>query len=121
ENNEDGKNQLRLLVHDHYKLIEGVVYRQFREEIDSDGWFHLEFLLNRNHVARYSIGPDDKGYGTFTGGVSIAIGPYYFGPHSFWSYENGERFSMNTTPEAIEANLKLLDEFLGLRPTQDSR
>jgi hypothetical protein len=45
--------------------------------------------------------------------VSLAIGPHYFAPADFWSYENSKRFKIEASTEAIEHNLKLLDEFFG--------
>jgi len=59
-------------------------------------------------VIRYSIGVDREVY---VGAVELGIGPHYFGPAAFWSYDDMERFSMEATTEAVIHNLKLLDEF----------
>src|SRR5690606_19747203 len=80
--------------------------------------FSVEFIIDRTHVVRYSIG-EDRGF--FLSALELGIGPRLFSPCVFWSPDESERFCMDSTPEAIEANLKLLDEFLGLRPAQTSR
>lgn len=77
--------------------------------------FEVEFLLDRKHICKYLVTQDRWGN---VAGVELAIGPYYFGPADFWSYENSERFTMEASTEGVEKNLRLLDEFLGypLRP-----
>lgn len=72
----------------------------------------VEFLIDRKHVARYSISPGDQ-CGTFLGNVYLGIGPRFFTPFEFWSVSDGERFRLSTDPFDIEVNLDLLDEFLG--------
>lgn len=72
--------------------------------------YEAEFLLDRKHVVRYMVGRDR---GINTAGVALAIGPYYFGPADFWSYEASQRFTMEATSEGVLRNLRLLDEFLG--------
>lgn len=80
------------------------------DKSNDDGFF-IQFLVDRRHLVKYEIGKEQFG---LTGGIGLAIGPVFFPPHVFWSHENGERFSMNITPEAIKVNLKLLDEFFSL-------
>ena len=84
-------------------------------DIHNEGWFSWAFLIDRKYVIQYSIGPSDRGAG-YLGGLSLAIGPHYFGPADFWSYENSERFRMGTDTFDIEQNLRLLDEFFGIAP-----
>jgi hypothetical protein len=45
------------------------------------------------------------------GGVELGIGPHYFGPSAFWSYENANRFISEISTQAVFHNLRLLDEF----------
>jgi len=77
--------------------------------------YRTHFLIDRKHVARYGIG-SDRGF--WLGGVELGIGPHYFGPADFWSYENSTRFALEATTEAVEKNLTLLDEFLGYKYTK---
>lgn len=76
----------------------------------NEGWFSWTFLIDRKHVINYSIGPSDRGTG-YLGGISLAIGPHFFSPSDFWSYENSQRFKMGTETFDVEQNLKLLDDF----------
>lgn len=85
----------------------------FSQELpDANGRYQIRFLVDRKYVVQYSIG-EDRGY--FLGGLALAIGPQYFGPADFWSYENSERFAMGATTDCITQNLSLLDEFLGYK------
>ncbi|MDM0030444.1 hypothetical protein [Variovorax saccharolyticus] len=81
------------------------------EEKNGDA-FDTYFLVDRKHVVRYGINLDCNWW---TGALSLGIGPHYFGPADFWSYENFQRFSIDATTEAVELNLSLLDEFLGCK------
>lgn len=73
--------------------------------------YYVRFLADRTHVIEYAVATDR---GLQLSGVSLAIGPRYFGPADFWSYENSKRFALEATTEAIEQNLRLLDEFFSL-------
>lgn len=75
-----------------------------------EGKYYVRFLLDRKHVIEYSI-VTDRGYNL--SGVGLAIGPHFFGAADFWSYAAAERFKMEASTDAIEFNLRLLDEFLG--------
>lgn len=77
------------------------------ESVDSG--FYIRFLLDRKHVLEYRM---ERERGFFLSVVSLAIGPHYFTPGDFWDYENSQRFNLDASTEAIEQNLKLLDEFL---------
>jgi hypothetical protein len=79
---------------------------------DTDSGYFIRYLLDRKHVVEYRI-VNDRGF--FLSILSLAIGPHYFPPADFWDYENSQRFSLEASTEAIENNLKLLDEFLGCR------
>ena len=68
------------------------------------------FLIDRKHVVKYIIGSDR---GMLLGILFLGIGPAYFGPADFWSYEDSQRFRLGINIEDINHNLGLLDEFLG--------
>ena len=108
-NDLDGRNALRNTIFSFYEKNGNRPVSNFLDS-EENGFFYVHFLINRKHVIRYSVGRDR---GIFVGGVSLAIGPHYFGPYDFWDYENSERFSMEASTEAVENNLSLLDEFLG--------
>jgi hypothetical protein len=114
KNDVEGMNSLRELIENFYKKngnrVVSIFLQSRNEEWNSDSH---SYLLDRKHVIRYSIGPDDKGLGIYLGGVALGIGPHYFSPADFWSYKNFERFRMSTEPFDIEINLRLIDEFLG--------
>jgi hypothetical protein len=76
---------------------------------DGDG-FCAHFLIARKNVIRYEIATDR---GVWLGALSLAIGPHYFGPADFWSYEASERFKMDASTDSVIHNLALLDEYLG--------
>lgn len=114
-NNREDLEQLRSIIELHYGG-QGRFYSLLsldpEEDVSNFGSYSWTLLVDRRIVIRYSIGPSDRGHG-FLGGLSLAIGPYFFHPADFWSYEASERFKMGTEPDDIKFNLKLLDEFLG--------
>ncbi|MDM0030479.1 hypothetical protein [Variovorax saccharolyticus] len=107
----DGQNLLNQVIHEYYERQNRIV-RNFSSGEEQDGAYYTYYLIDRKHVIRYSIGPDRE---FMLGAVELAIGPNYFNPAAFWSYENYQRFSMDATTEAVELNLFLLDEFLGCK------
>lgn len=111
-NDIDGRNALQKVIEHHYAHKNPQAVEWFSDSRNEEwGWQYLHFLLNRKHVFRYGMGMDRWG---LRAGVELAIGPHYFGPASFWSYEASTRFSGEASTEAVEKNLRLLDEFLGL-------
>lgn len=109
----EGRNLLRRTISSFYEINGGRHLYCFRVDKKGDlDWHEEHFLLNRKHVFSYSIGSDR---GIAIGGIALAIGPHYFTPANFWDYENSERFSNESSIEAVEKNLRLLDEFLGYR------
>lgn len=74
-----------------------------------NGYF-VRFLVDRRHVVEYGIVQDRS---CNLSSISLAIGPHYFGPADFWSYEASERFKMDASSDAVVHNLALLDEFFG--------
>jgi hypothetical protein len=110
-----GRNLLIHTVIQYYRSNGARPVRKFSETEDKE-WahFYAHFLVDRKYVIRYGIGADR---GDLRGGVELAIGPHYFGPADFWSYENSERFTLEASTEGIERNLALLDEFWRTQPT----
>ena len=107
KNDIDGRNELRQIILKHYQ-DQGVPATIFWES-EEYGFCNANLLISRKYVARYGISEDRS---TAIGGVQLAIGPHYFSPEDFWSYESGQRFSIEASEDAIKRNLKLLDEFL---------
>lgn len=111
----DGRNLLDETIHNFYKRNGARNVRNFMHSEDKEwGTFYTHFLIDRKHVIRYGIG-QDRGF--LLGGVDLAIGPHYFTPSVFWSYENSERFSLEASTEGVEQNLALMDEFFGYNPS----
>jgi hypothetical protein len=102
------RNDLQKSVQQFYNNLNREV-RYFLESENSEwGWTFLHFLVDKKHVIRYGFGVDR---GVFTGGVEIGIGPHYFGPAAFWSYEDSTRFSSELDTQSVFHNLFLLDEY----------
>jgi hypothetical protein len=110
-NNIDGQNLLDETIVKYYK-INGTrdVIIFLHSENQEWGTIYAHYLLDRTHVIRYGIGEDR---GSFLGGLELAIGPHYFTPSAFWSYEASDRFTLEASTEGVIKNLRLLDEFLG--------
>lgn len=108
KNDDNGQNTLRTNIIKHYKEKE-ISISNFLIS-DENGWHYEYFLLDRKHVFRYGIGEDRR---IILGSLELGIGPHYFCPSDFWDYSNSERFSIEASTNAVEQNLKLLDEFLG--------
>jgi len=110
-NDIEGRNALKKIVLDFYESRE-IFVRNFLNSEDKEwGWFDAHFLIDRKFVFKYGIGMDR---GTWLGGISLAIGPHYFSPSDFWSYEDSKKFKVEPDKEAIEHNLRMLNKFLGL-------
>ena len=113
KNDSPSWNMLRETVYDHYKINGARCVSGFLDTQNEEwGWTYQHFLLDRKHIFKYGIGVDR---GVWMGGVSLAIGPHYFGPADFWNYAASERFKIDATVSAVQHNLRLLDEFLGYR------
>ncbi len=78
------------------------------EDIDVGG-VYSHFLVDRKHVLRFSLGTDR---GIYLTNIQLGIGPHYFSPSEFWSFEDADRFKFDATLEAVAWNLSVLDEFL---------
>jgi hypothetical protein len=109
-------NELLLIIARHYKnhAAGWSCYEYHALQEDFEGSKSIEFLINRKYLARYSITNCDRGFG-YSGGVCLAIGPRFFSPFQFWSHDASQRFRLDTEPDDIVFNLKLLDEFLGYK------
>lgn len=112
KNDLDGMNALNDLIYSYYKKNGDRKVHIFLRSVDDEKKIEsIHFLLESKYVAKYSVGESDRGSG-FLGALGLAIGPHYFSPSQFWSYENAQRFRMSTEPFDIEFNLQLFDEFL---------
>jgi hypothetical protein len=107
----DGRNLLDDTIRHYYKIDANREAKNFLHSKDDEwGWFYTHYLLDKKVVIRYGIGEDR---GMCVGGIQLAIGPHYFSPADFWSYENSTRFTIEASTEGVLKNLRLLDEFLG--------
>ncbi len=111
KNDTNGRNLLREVVTGYYeKLGNRTVSCFLRANNPEWNWYYEHYLIDHKHVIRYGLGEDRH---LLIGGVELAIGPHYFAPVDFWDYPNSQRFKIEASTEAVEYNLKLLDEFLG--------
>jgi hypothetical protein len=86
-----------------------VIFDEKHPNGDVESGYFIRYLLDAKHVVEYRIANDRN---VFLSVLSLAIGPHYFAPGAFWDYENSQRFNLDASTEAIEHNLRLLDEFL---------
>ena len=111
KNDLNGRNLLDDVIRSYFKESGGREAHRFLHSKNEEwGWHYTHYLISRKHVIRYGIGEDRGGC---VGGVELAIGPHYFGPADFWSYEASQRFTLEASTEGVIKNLRLLDEFLG--------
>lgn len=111
DNNLEGRALLDRTIEKFYQENGNRTARRFLHTKNEEwGWLYSNFLVDRKHVIRYGHGKDR---GLLVGGVELAIGPHYFGPAAFWSYENSLRFSSEANVQNVMRNLALLDDFLG--------
>jgi hypothetical protein len=113
KNDINGRNGLRRIILEHYQ--EQSKPPTIFWKSDELGFFNVHFLISRKYVARYGIGEDRS---TSIGGVQLAIGPHYFSPEDLWTRMSAQRFSIETSENAIRNNLKLLDDFLDAKEKQ---
>jgi hypothetical protein len=110
KNDEESCFKLSQLVISYYKR-QGRNISTFRGRTSGMETLELCFLIDQKYVVKYVIGSDR---GMMLGCLLLGIGPEYFGPCDFWSYENSQRFRMGTEDDDIIHNLGLLDEYLGM-------
>lgn len=111
KNDLESRNLLDETIHGYYEKVGNRHASNFSHTEDKE-WnaFDTYFLIDRKYVIRYGVCQDR---GAWLGGLSLGIGPHYFGAADFWSYENSQRFTMEASTEGVVKNLALLDEFLG--------
>jgi hypothetical protein len=103
------ENDLRDSIFTYYKNLRRDATFFVRARNDGSEGTYLHFLVDRRHVLRYGFSFDR---GMWVGGLQLGIGPGYFAPAYFWSYEDSTRFSMELDSQSVFRNLRLLDEFL---------
>lgn len=102
------RNSVQVAVLDYYENLQREV-KYFRESRNDEwGGGYLHFLIEKRNVIRYGFGFDRD---VWVGGVEIGIGPEYFGPAYFWSYEKSTSFLSSVDAGSVFHNLSLLDEF----------
>jgi hypothetical protein len=110
-NDFDGYKNLHLTICDYYKKNGDRHIAFFSNKTPGDGGeCYIRFLMDRKHVVQCSILTDR---GVNLTATLLAIGPHYFGPADFWSYENSRRFKIDASSESVIHNLRLMDEFFG--------
>jgi hypothetical protein len=80
-------------------------------KISSEGeWYALRFLIDRKHVIEYSIPIDRRNYFAT---LLVGVGPCFVFPIDLMNEEQAKdfNFSMDSTTEAVEHNLVLLDKY----------
>jgi hypothetical protein len=111
KNDRDGIIEVDRVVHEYYKKNGNRDIRHFLWSENKE-WnvLYSHFLLERRHIFKLSVGSDR---GSCRVGIELGIGPHYFGPADFWSYENYKRFETQASTDSIIFNLRLMDEFFG--------
>lgn len=110
-NNQESVNEIDRVVYEYYKKNGNRDIRHFLWSENKEwGVLYSHFLLERRHVLKLSVGSD---HGAYRVGIELGIGPHYFGPADFWSYENYKRFEIEASTDSIIFNLQLMDEFFG--------
>lgn len=109
KNDLEGRRLLDDVVQNYYLKTGSRNIKHFLWSEDR-GALASHFLLERKHVLKLSIGED---HGAYLTSVQLGIGPHYFSPSDFWSYEDSRRFKIEADTFSIEFNLQLMDEFLG--------
>lgn len=102
------KNDLQKSILTFYKNLgrDAICFRESKN-VDWNGAY-LHFLVDKRRVIRYGFTNDRE---VWVGGVEMGIGPEYFSPAFFWSYEDSTRFSRDLDTQSVFHNLSLLDEF----------
>lgn len=75
---------------------------------DEGDYYYVSCLLDRKHVIKYSIPTAIR---TFAG-LWVGIGPEYVPIEWVVNQVSAKRFNGDSTSEAVEQNLALLDEYL---------
>jgi hypothetical protein len=70
------------------------------------------YFVARKHFIQYSIAIDTRNFYSM---LSLAVGPHFVNMRWLVTEENESKFSMDSTTEAVEHNLAMLDEYLAGR------
>lgn len=110
-NDFDGFKNLYDSVNSYYKKTGNRHVSIFSDKPPSgDEPYYVRFLVDRKYVVQYAILRDR---GVSLSSLTMAIGPHFFAPADFWSFDNGARFKMDASTDAVAHNLALFDEFIG--------
>lgn len=119
-NNEESKNALILTIEDYYRQQGRVCFRRSEIMIHAtiidgktcDESYSVKYIIDRKRSIRYFIPIDTR---NFYAMLCLGVGPEYEDMRSLVSESNQKKFSMESTKEAIENNLSMLDEYLAGR------
>lgn len=76
---------------------------------DKEEGFSSYLLIDRKHVIEYFVATDQR---NFFSCVLLGIGPKYVPLNWIVGEESDAKFRMGNTVDALEENLRLLDEYL---------
>jgi hypothetical protein len=107
ENDENGSFLLVETIEAYYRL-QGRECRSLGREVHENESIFLQFIIDKKHIIGYALAIDTRNYYT---APSIGIGPCFVDPWYLMGFEFGQGFSMANTSEAVEQNLKLLDQY----------
>lgn len=120
KHDEESRNALTLTIERYYSRRKRVCYRRSGVEIHTsvidgqtleDG-YSVKYIIDRKYFFRYFIPIDTRNFFAY---LSFGIGPEYESMRSLVSESNQSKFSMESTTEAVESNLAMLDEYLAGR------
>ena len=106
-NDQTSKSALITCVMDYY-ATRGRFCSPVGAEFSENERYSYDFLIDRKNVIRIHIPIDRR---NLYAGVMIGIGPCFVNPVDLMSYADADKFSLNSTTEAIEHNLALLDKY----------
>lgn len=109
KNDQVGRLKMNDVVEAYYSAQKRFVRNFLHSENEEWGSLSSHYLIDRRHVLKLTIGSDR---GTILFALELGIGPHYFSPANFWSYEKSKLFRMDFSEEAIIQNLILFDTFL---------
>lgn len=116
---ESKNNYISLTFDDLFECLRRFYEKQCREfkylssgligrGLDEGDSFYVNFFIDKKHVVRYTIPTAIRTYAA----VWVGIGPEFIHIGLLISSESLNKFSLESTAEALEINLTLLDEYL---------
>jgi hypothetical protein len=115
KNDVSGIDQLFNCVYEYYtnsnREIQFLSSGQIGKGGDEGDCYFVNFILDRKYIFRYSIPIAIR----TLAGLWIGVGPEYVSIGWLVHEKFYEQFSGNSTTEAVEHNLKLLDEYFALQ------